>query len=333
MSLIGEPNPLERRDVVKFDRLARLGRMIEIRRVEEAIQQLFAEGAVRGTTHTAQGQEAVSVALAAATEPSDSVTCTYRGHGVALALGMKPETLLAEVLGRSTGAIGGVGGSMHLCDRSIGLMPTFAIVGAGIPVAVGAGLSSKILGSNAIAVAVFGDGATNIGAFHESMNLARVWELPVLFLCENNLYGEYSRIDRTTPFEDLHRRGGSYDMDSRSLDGQEVESLTVELQHEVDQIRATSMPRFVEVKTYRFAGHSRSDPATYRPEGELDKWLKRDPIALASAAVIADGLLDEGAVEALDKQVSERVTEAVGVAVASPEPALKSMFENVKADS
>ena len=246
---------------------------------------------------------------------------------------MKPETLLAEVLGRSTGAIGGVGGSMHLCDRSIGLMPTFAIVGAGIPVAVGAGLSSKILGSNAIAVAVFGDGATNIGAFHESMNLARVWELPVLFLCENNLYGEYSRIDRTTPFEDLHRRGGSYDMDSRSLDGQEVESLTVELQHEVDQIRATSMPRFVEVKTYRFAGHSRSDPATYRPEGELDKWLKRDPIALASAAVIADGLLDEGAVEALDKQVSERVTEAVGVAVASPEPALKSMFENVKADS
>ncbi|MGZ0229107.1 MAG: thiamine pyrophosphate-dependent dehydrogenase E1 component subunit alpha [Acidimicrobiales bacterium] len=333
MSLIGEPNPLERRDVIKFDRLARLGRMIEIRRVEEAIQQLFAEGAVRGTTHTAQGQEAVSVALAAATEPSDSVTCTYRGHGVALALGMKPETLLAEVLGRSTGAIGGVGGSMHLCDRSIGLMPTFAIVGAGIPVAVGAGLSSKILGSNAIAVAVFGDGATNIGAFHESMNLARVWELPVLFLCENNLYGEYSRIDRTTPFEDLHRRGGSYDMDSRSLDGQEVESLTVELQHEVDQIRATSMPRFVEVKTYRFAGHSRSDPATYRPEGELDKWLKRDPIALASAAVIADGLLDEGAVEALDKQVSERVTEAVGVAVASPEPALKSMFENVKADS
>ena len=333
MSLLGEPNPLERRDVIKFDRLARLGRMIEIRRVEEAIQQLFAEGAVRGTTHTAQGQEAVSVALAAATEPSDSVTCTYRGHGVALALGMKPETLLAEVLGRSTGAIGGVGGSMHLCDRSIGLMPTFAIVGAGIPVAVGAGLSSKILGSNAIAVAVFGDGATNIGAFHESMNLARVWELPVLFLCENNLYGEYSRIDRTTPFEDLHRRGGSYDMDSRSLDGQEVESLTVELQHEVDQIRAKSMPRFVEVKTYRFAGHSRSDPATYRPEGELDKWLKRDPIALASAAVIADGLLDEGAVEALDKQVSERVTEAVGVAVASPEPALKSMFENVKADS
>jgi len=333
MSLLREPTPLERRDVVKFDRLARLGRMIEIRRVEEAIQQLFAEGAVRGTTHTAQGQEAVSVALAAATEPSDSVTCTYRGHGVALALGMKPETLLAEVLGRSTGAIGGVGGSMHLCDRSIGLMPTFAIVGAGIPVAVGAGLSSKILGSNAIAVAVFGDGATNIGAFHESMNLARVWELPVLFLCENNLYGEYSRIDRTTPFEDLHRRGGSYDMDSRSLDGQEVESLTVELQHEVDQIRATSMPRFVEVKTYRFAGHSRSDPATYRPEGELDKWLKRDPIALASAAVIADGLLDEGAVEALDKQVSERVTEAVGVAVASPEPALKSMFENVKADS
>jgi len=332
MSGAEERTSLERRDVVKLDRLARLGRMIEIRRVEESIQRLFAEGTVRGTTHTVQGQEAVSVALAATTEPTDTVTCTYRGHGIALALGMRPETLLAEVLGRSTGAIGGLGGSMHLCDRSIGLMPTFAIVGAGLPVAVGAALSSKLLGLDAIAVAVFGDGATNIGAFHESMNLARVWELPVLFLCENNLYGEFSRIDRTTPFEDLHRRGDSYDMDSRSLDGQEVESLVTELRLEVDQIRETSMPRFVEVKTYRFAGHSRSDPATYRPEGELDEWLKRDPISLASSAAIADGLLDESAVEALDKRVSAQVSEAMRIAVASPEATVKSMFENVMAD-
>lgn len=332
MSGVENRSSLERRDMVKSDRVARLGRMIEIRRVEESIQQLFTEGRVRGTTHTAQGQEAVSVALAATTEPTDTVTCTYRGHGVALALGMRPETLLAEVLGRSTGAIGGVGGSMHLCDRSIGLMPTFAVVGAGLPVAVGAALSSKLLGTGTIAVAVFGDGATNIGAFHESMNLARVWELPVLFLCENNLYGEYSRIDRTTPFEDLHQRGGSYDMDSRAIDGQEVESLVTELRREVAQIREASMPRFVEVKTYRFAGHSRSDPATYRPEGELDEWLKRDPITLATASVIADGLLDGAAVDALDKRVSEQVLEAVQIAVTSPEPTLKSMFENVRAD-
>jgi pyruvate dehydrogenase E1 component alpha subunit len=220
---------------------------------------------------------------------------------------------------------------MHLCDRSVGLMPTFAIVGAGLPVAVGAGLSSKLLGSDAVAVAVFGDGATNIGAFHESMNLARVWDVPVLFLCENNLYGEFSRIDRTTPFEDLYRRGESYDMPSRAVDGQEVETLVSELRSEIDQIRQSSMPRFLEVKTYRFAGHSRSDPATYRPDGELDEWLKRDPIGLATSAIVADGLLDEAAVVALDTRVTEQVAEAEQNALASPEPPLESMFEHVRA--
>jgi pyruvate dehydrogenase E1 component alpha subunit len=244
---------------------------------------------------------------------------------------MRPDTLLGEILGRSMGSIGGVGGSMHLCDRSIGLMPTFAIVGAGLPVAVGAGITSKQLGSGAISVAVFGDGATNIGAFHEAMNLARVWEIPVLFLCENNLYGEFSRIDHTTPFEDLYRRGESYDMPSRAIDGQDVDSLVAELRSEVDQVRATSMPRFVEAKTYRFAGHSRSDPATYRPDGELDAWLERDPIALATAAMIADGLLSDDLAAALDDQVTEQVAEAEQIALASPEPGIESMFANVVA--
>src|SRR5690606_31953076 len=154
----------------------------------------------KGSTHTCQGQEAVSVALASVTSPNDAVTCTYRGHGHALALGMTPTEVMGEVLGRRSGSIGGVGGSMHLSDPSIGLLPTFAIVGAGIPVAVGAAIGRRSTGGDGIAIAVFGDGATNIGAFHEALNLARVWEVPVVFLCENNLYGEYSRIDRTTPF-------------------------------------------------------------------------------------------------------------------------------------
>ena len=155
-------------------------------------------GLVHGTTHLCIGQEAVAVGVAAAARVSDTVTCTYRGHGVALALGLTPVDLLGEILGREVGSIGGIGGSMHLCDPEIGLLPTFAIVGAGIPVAAGAALTAQVRGTDDAALAVFGDGSTNIGAFHEALNLASIWKLPVVFVCENNQYGEYSRVDLTT---------------------------------------------------------------------------------------------------------------------------------------
>ena len=319
----------QRRKAIADDRVARLERMIEIRKTEEHIQAMFAEGLIMGSAHTCQGQEAVSVSLASVTTPEDLLTCTYRGHGHALALGLTPTEVLGEVLGRQIGSIGGVGGTMHLSNPSLGLLPTFAIVGAGLPVAVGAAIGRRASGSDGIAVAAFGDGATNIGAFHEALNLAQVWDVPVLFLCENNLYGEYSRIDRTTPFEDLYRRGAAYDIPSRAVDGQDADTLVDSLREEVEAVRRSSKPRFVEVKTYRFVGHSRSDTAPYRTPGELDEWLKRDPISILSERLVAEGVLSAPAVEEIEQRVAAEVAEAVNVVKASPPPELSAMFANV----
>lgn len=324
---------LQRREALSSGPVARLERMLEIRGVEDAILELFAEGHVRGSTHTTQGQEAVSVALASVLGPRDRVTCTYRGHAAALALGMTPESILGEVLGRVTGSIGGVGGSMHLSDPDIGLLPTFAIVGAGIPVAVGVGIAAKQLATDAIGVAIFGDGSANIGAFHEGFNLAAVWDVPVLFVCENNLYGEYSRIDETTPFEDLYRRGAAYGIESAAVDGQDVESLRDAFATSIDSIRRESRPRFLEVKTYRFVGHSRTDPAAYRPDGEKEEWLKRDPIDLATAGILESGLAGEDDIAGLRASVDRRVAEAVAAAMSAPAPELAAMFRHVTGDA
>jgi pyruvate dehydrogenase E1 component alpha subunit len=329
---LSENDALARRRALA-DPVARFDRMLEIRGVEEAIQQMFADGLVKGTTHTCQGQEAVAVALAAVTRPDDVVTCTYRGHGHALALGMSPVEVVGEVLGRTVGSIGGVGGSMHLSDPSIGLLPTFAIVGAGIPVAVGAALGRRASGQDSVGIAIFGDGATNIGAFHEALNLARVWNVPVVFVCENNLYGEYSRIERTTPFEDLHRRGVAYDIPSRPVDGQDVDQLMADLSEEVEEARTGHGPRFVEVKTYRFVGHSRSDTAPYRRPGELDEWLRRDPIAILAERLAERGVLRPSGQERLRRDVESRVASAVELAKNAPAPDTTSLFAHVSSDS
>lgn len=310
-------------------RVERLARMIEIRRTEEKVQELFADGLVKGTTHTSQGQEAVAVAMASVATLEDVVTCTYRGHGHALALGMTPLEVIGEVLGRQSGSIGGMGGSMHLSDMTIGLLPTFAIVGAGIPVAVGAAVGRRATGGNGVGIALFGDGAANIGAFHEALNLASVWEVPTLFICENNLYAEYSRIDQTTPFEDLHRRAAAYDMASRAVDGQDLDSLVEDLSEEIDAVREGSRPRFVEVKTYRFVGHSRSDTAPYRTPGELEEWLKRDPIEIMSKRLVDEGEITESDLEAMSMRIAADVDRALAEAKESPPPGLNAMFANV----
>lgn len=320
---------LSRRSSLTEGPLQRLERMLEIRGVEDAVLELFADGHVRGSTHTTQGQEAVSVALASVIKPTDLVTCTYRGHATALALGIPPEEVLGEILGRRMGNIGGIGGSMHLCDPGVGLLPTFAIVGAGIPVAVGAGIAARQLGTGAIGVAVFGDGSTNIGAFHEAINLASVWEVPVLFVCENNLYGEYSRINLTTPFEDLYLRGASYGIESRAVDGQDVEALRQVFVTEIDAIRLDSRPRFLEVKTYRYVGHSRTDPATYRPDGELELWLERDPIEISTTQILNSGVANKSQLDNLRVRVRERIVAAVKVAIESPGPEMAAMFANI----
>ena len=200
--------PLERRRKLQASRVGRYEAMCEIRAFEDRVQAMFFEGLVHGTTHTCQGQEAVAVGVAAAARPTDRITCTYRGHGHALALGLNPVTILGEIMGRRIGAVGGVGGSMHLCDTTVGLLPTFAIIGAGIPVAAGAALTAQVRGTDDAAIGIFGDGAANIGAFHEGLNLAAIWKLPVVFVCENNQYGEYTAIHLTTPVREPGRPGG-----------------------------------------------------------------------------------------------------------------------------
>lgn len=321
-----------RRAHVQSDAVGRLRRMIEIRRFEERTQELFHEGIVHGTTHLANGQEAVAVGLAAAIDPTDQVTCTYRGHGVALALGLSPFEVLAEIMGRAEGCTDGVGGSMHLSAREVGLMPTFAIIGAGIPVAAGAGLASQVLGQSAIGVAVFGDGATNIGAFHEALNLASIWNLPTLFVCENNHFGEYSRIDRTTPFEDLARRADSYAIPAATVDGQDVEAVRDAVTSAVAEIRAGGGPRFIEAKTYRYSGHSRADSAPYRDPEEYARWLERDPIDLAARRLLASGELTDQTCQQLHDEVDAELAAVIATVRELPYPEIDAMFSHVYAE-
>lgn len=320
--------PLMRRSALS-DPVMRLDRMLEIRLFEDRIKSLFAEGLVHGTTHTCQGQEAISIGLAMSLWPTDHVCCTYRGHGVALALGLTVDSVLGEIMGRTSGIIRGVGGSMHLSEPTVGLLPTSAIVGAGIPIAVGAALSAQVLGEDRCAVAVFGDGASNIGAFHEGLNLAAIWNLPVVFVCENNSYGEYSRINLTTPITDIAVRATSYAMPSEIVDGQSVDAVAASMTKAIARARSGGGPTLIECKTYRYSGHSRADAGLYRPEGELEEWMNRDPIVLYEKQLIDTGLLDAKMIETMRVSVAKRIEESVERVNSSPLATVASMFENV----
>lgn len=311
--------------------LGRLDRMVEIRMVEESIQKLYNDGHIRGSTHLANGQEAVSVGIASVLKTTDVVTCTYRGHAVALSLGISPEGVLGEICGRKIGCAGGIGGSMHLMDSSVGLMPTFAIVGAGLPVALGVALAAKLKNTDDVAVTVFGDGASNIGAFHETLNMASILRLPLIFVLENNLYGEYTRINLSTPIEDLANRADSYAMRKDVVDGQDLEAVITAMTAAVAHARAGNGPSLIEMKTYRYSGHSRSDPAAYRPEGELDRWEKRDPLAIAAAKLIEDGIVSENGFLEMKSEISNRVDRAIETVLASAAPDLDSIFKHVSA--
>lgn len=297
-----------------------LEQMLLIREFEEEVHRSFMQSLVHGTTHLCQGQEAVSVGVAAALRPDDYSTYTYRGHGHCLAKGMSPERMFAELFGRSTGIVGGKGGSMHLTDPSRGLMGSFGIVGAGMPVAVGLGLSAKLRKSGQVSVTFFGDGATNIGAFHEAMNMASVFKAPVLFVVENNLYGEFSRIDHTTPFEDLARRAAAYDMPGVIVDGNDVLAVLAAATAAVERARSGGGPTFLECKTYRHRGHSRTDPAKYRPDEEVQEWLKRDPIERFRGHLEANGTLDAAGFEAMAEQVRAALRKAKEAAAEAPWP-------------
>ena len=332
MTISNSNSPLARREALN-DRLEQLGRMVEIRAVEDRIQSLFAEGHVRGSTHLANGQEAVCVGVARSIDPDDVVTCTYRGHGHALALGVTPVAVLGEICGRQIGCAGGLGGSMHLVEPEVGLLPTAAIIGAGLPVACGAAMAAHARGTDRVAVAVFGDGSANIGAFHESLNFAAIRKLPVVFVCENNLYGEYTRIQLSTPVEDIAIRAASYAMPGVIVDGQDVDKVAEAMATAVARARSGEGPTLIEMKTYRYSGHSRSDPATYRPAGELDIWLKRDPINIFAERLVEEKLLAADGLDQLRADTKDAVERATLEVLDSPQPELSEILSHVSAHS
>ncbi|HLY26549.1 MAG TPA: thiamine pyrophosphate-dependent dehydrogenase E1 component subunit alpha [Aggregatilineales bacterium] len=308
-----------------------LQKMIEVRAVEGRIQELFLENVIRGTTHLCDGQEAVSAGMAAVIDAArgDTVTCTYRGHGHALALGMTIKTMMAEMMGKAAGCSKGKGGSMHLTDMHNGLIGTFAVVGAGLPIANGAALTAQLKKTGAVAVAIFGEGTSNIGTFHEALNMAGVWKLPTIFLCENNLYGEYSAYAETTPVPNVADRAAAYGMPGVIVDGQDVEKVYTAMKQAAERARSGQGPTLVEAKTYRYRGHSRTDPAPYRRPGELDEWLKRDPINILAERMIQDSEMTASDLDAMRQAADTTVDEAIHWAMEQPYPAADSIYEDI----
>ncbi|HEY2790153.1 MAG TPA: thiamine pyrophosphate-dependent dehydrogenase E1 component subunit alpha [Gaiellales bacterium] len=303
-------------------------RMLEIREFEDAVMRLFARNLVRGSTHLCQGQEAVTVGACSALREGDTMTCTYRGHGAVLAMGAPLDRAMAEILGKADGLCAGKGGSMHLTDVGIGALGSFAVVGAHLPFACGTALAAQTLATGSVSLCFFGDGSTNIGAFHEAMNLASVWKLGVVFVCENNLYGEYSPIAATTPVERLVDRAAAYAMRAEQVDGNDVVAVQTAVAEACEHARGGGGPTFLEALTYRHMGHSRSDPGAYRPEGELDHWRERDPITLLEHRLERDGVAraDLDAARAASRRA---VQEATDRALAWPEPEPDDRFESV----
>lgn len=306
---------------------ALLAQMLRIRLFEDEVKQLFSRSLVRGSTHLCQGQEATVVGVCDALRPGDTMTCTYRGHGAVLAMGAPLDRSFGEILGRAPGLCGGRGGSMHLTDVSVGALGSNAIVGAHLPITVGAAISAQHLGTGAVSLAFLGDGATNIGAFHESLNMAAIWRLPAVFVIENNQYGEYSPLASTTPITRLADRAASYGMPGVFVDGNDVVAVRAVAEEAVLRARGGEGPTLVEADTYRQAGHSRSDQGLYRPEGEMDRWLARDPIRLLEEAMRA---VDGGELAAAVRgEVEREVADARDRALAWEGPDLEDLRKDV----
>jgi TPP-dependent pyruvate/acetoin dehydrogenase alpha subunit len=301
-------------------------RMLLIRRFEELVQSLFLRGEVYGTTHLCSGQEAVSVGVASALADSDRVACTYRGHGHLLARGLAPEALLGELLGRTTGVNGGRAGSMNMVDLEHGVIGCFGIVGGSIAAATGAALALKETGR--IATAFFGDGATNQAYFFECLNFAKVLDLPALFVCENNGYGEYTPVDLVTAGK-IVARAEAMEIPALVIDGMDVWAVREIAEQAVERVRSGRGPVFIEARTYRFVGHSRSDPGKYRPPGELEEWRERDPLLVAERRLAADyGVsADQLGEIAADVERELQQVEKASLAAPFPDPAAFSEFK------
>lgn len=312
-----------------------LRQMLLIRRFEEKAGEAYSLGKIGGFCHLYIGQEAVAVGSLGALGPDDYIVCSYREHGHALARGMSARAVMAELFGKAAGCSGGKGGSMHLFDASIGFLGGHGIVGAHIPLATGMGFAAKYRETDQVAVCYFGEAAVNNGAFHEALNMAALWKLPVIYLCENNRYGMGTALERASALYDISERACSYDMVNEVVDGQDVLTMNAAMERAVQRARTEKLPTLLEVRTYRFMGHSMSDPihGHYRTKEEVENQRKRDPIAVWSQRLIEDGLMDEAAVRAMDKSVMEEVEDAYQFADQAADPEPEELFTHVYADT
>ena len=319
--------------VDKTDGLELFRRMLLIRRFEERASQLRAAGLIPGFLHPCIGQEAVAVGVCAALGEGDVLTSTHRGHGHMLGRGADPARMYAELFARTDGYNHGKGGSLHMIDVQLGFLGANGIVGAGMPLATGAALQLKRRGAAAVAVTFFGDGATNEGAFHESLNLASLWKLPILYVCENNLYGEFTRQDKHQVVTDIAERAGSYKMPGVIVDGNDVLAVRDVAGEARQRALAGEGPTLIEAKTYRHRGHFEGDMARYRPADEVERWMAHDPLDVLWRRLVAEHGLDDAARDALRADVERQLDGAVEWAKEKDHPRPESAVEDVYVDS
>jgi acetoin:2,6-dichlorophenolindophenol oxidoreductase subunit alpha len=329
-----DPSTLHRPDgsVDETTALALYRQMVRMRKFETRAYDLFMQNLVKGTSHLSLGQEAIAAAFGEAMDEHDYTFATYRGHAHTLARGTSMTGVMGELLGRSCGVLSGKGGSMHLTDVSHGVMGSYAIVGAHLTIALGAAWSAQYRGEKRVAVAFFGDGTTNIGAFHESLNLAAVWKLPVVFVCENNLYMEYTPIRSVTAVESpAADRAAAYGLERILVDGNDADAMYLTARECLERARSGGGPSLIEARTYRTSGHSRADPGTYKPKDEVAAWAAYDPIVLYRTRLIGHGV-SESALDAIEETADGDVETATVEAKASPPPGEDMLLRDVWSD-
>ncbi len=307
-------------------------RMLQAREFEEQLYYLFLSRPMPGTMHQATGQEAVAVGVVSALAPNDYVTSTHRGHAHCVAKGVPLDAMMAEMFAKRTGACKGMGGSMHLCDFSRGMLGAFGIVGSGIPIAAGAALAAVVRGSGQVAVSFFGDGATNEGVFHETLNMAGLWKLPVVFVCENNQYALSMRVAESSATPDLAARAAAYAMPGVRVDGNDVAAVYRAAREAVERARSGAGPTLLECVTYRIRGHARVEASHYREAAEVEQWKERDPIVRLRQALLEAGLASEGELAQIEAEVKAELAAAIAYAESSPDVEADDYLQYITAD-
>ena len=306
--------------------------MLLIRRFEEKSAEVYSAGKIGGFCHLYIGQEAVAVGALSAIRKDDYVLTSYREHGQAIAKGISPESVMAELYGKATGCSKGKGGSMHMFDKEVNFLGGHAIVGGQIPLATGVAFAAKYQNTDKVALCFFGEAAVNQGAFHESLNMAQLWKLPCIYICENNQYGMGTSLERAMSLQDIAQKAYAYEMASEFVDGMDVLAVREATVRAVERARKESLPTLLEVRTYRFMGHSMSDPGNYRTRAEIEKYQERDPIKLLSSTLKEEKIIDDATLERIDKEIHEQVEQAVRFAEESPLPAPEELYTDIYAN-